>query len=387
MTTLDRYIARSLVLNTVILLAVLFSFVVMVDVSLNSQRFLSLAADRIREQSGAQEVDGVRRVLVALLYVADLWWPRLLQLYNFIVPLILCGSVGFTFVQLVRHREVVAALAGGISLYRLARPAFAVAALFVGLQVVNQELVLPRIAPLLARSNYDAGKRELDSFPVRLVADGQRRLFLARSFDPGAVTLTDLNVWERDETGRAVARVTAQSAAWSNGAWRLSGGVRRALSLSATPVQGPTAGNDPRQAVARPVAELRSDLDPTTLLAEHYRSFSQSLSWGQIADVLATPNLKPDVREQMLRVGVGRVSLIACTFLTLAMVLTFFLVREPRNMLWQALKASPVAIGAIVGSVLGTSAALPGVPAEYSVFIPVLVLAPLAVGLVSSVRS
>lgn len=381
MSTLDRYITRQLIINTLLLLFMLFCFVVMVDVSLNAQRFLRLAGAAVREQAG-EESSGIRVVLVAIFGVVDLWWPRLVQLYNYIIPLVLCGAVGFTYVQLVRHREVVAALAGGISLYRLARPVFLVALVFIGIQVLNQELLIPRIAPLIARNNTDVGKREFDTFPLRLVADGSRRLFLAGEFNPTTSTLTDLNVWERDETGKAVRRISADSARWDGSVWQLTNGRARPLGALDARRSG-----DPRLAPPVPVASLQTDLDPTSILTERYRAFSQSLSWGQIGRVLASPGVKPDVREQMVRIGMGRVSLIVCTFLTLVMVLPFFLVREPRNMLLQSLKAAPVAIGGIIGAVLGTATAIPGVPAEYGVFIPVLTLLPMAVGTVSAMRT
>ena len=157
MTTLDRSIARQFLFNTCALLVLLFSFVVAVDVSLNIDRFLR-AAERMLE---GEQPSGVRKLLVAALLVADLWWPKLLQLFSYMVGLALVGAMGFTLTQMVRHRELVAALAGGISLRRLARPLLVVSAVMIGLKVVDQEFVPsdPRIAPLLTRDHGDAGSR------------------------------------------------------------------------------------------------------------------------------------------------------------------------------------------------------------------------------------
>ena len=99
---------------------------------------------------------------------ADLWWPRLLQLFVFLLGMVLMGAMGFTLSQVVRHRELVAMLASGISLRRAARPILLVAALMTLVQVLDQELVLPRIAPLLTRDHGDAGKHELQGFAVRV---------------------------------------------------------------------------------------------------------------------------------------------------------------------------------------------------------------------------
>jgi len=56
-------------------------------------------------------------------------------------------------------------------------------------------------------------------------------------------------------------------------------------------------------------------------------------------------------------------------------------------MVVQSLKGSPVAITALMGGVLGASATIPGVPVPLGVFIPVLVLAPIAVASATSVKT
>ena len=94
----------------------------------------------------------------------SLRWPILLGV-------VLIGGMGFTCAQLVRHRELVAVLASGVSLRRIARPILIVAIMLIGLQALNQELVLPRIAPLLTRDHGEAGKRGLGADRVKLVGD------------------------------------------------------------------------------------------------------------------------------------------------------------------------------------------------------------------------
>jgi hypothetical protein len=83
----------------------------------------------------------------------------------------------------------------------------------------------------------------------------------------------------------------------------------------------------------------------------------------------------------------GRISVMLSNFLALVVTLPFFLRREPVNMLAQSLKCAPLSVIALVGGVLGATAALPGVPAAIGVFVPVMVLVPLAIASVSSVRT
>ena len=137
------------------LVAVLFSFVVAVDVSLNIDKYIE-GVTKMDPHAGF-----IRRGVLIALGVIDIWWPKLLQLFNYLVGLVLVAAMGFTFTQLVRHRELVAVLAGGISLQRAARPVLIVAIGVMGLRWVNSELILsnPRVAPLLTRDPGDIGKR------------------------------------------------------------------------------------------------------------------------------------------------------------------------------------------------------------------------------------
>lgn len=383
MTTLDRSIARQFLFNTCALLVLLFSFVVAVDVSLNIDRFLR-AAERMLD---GEQPSGVRKLLVAALLVADLWWPKLLQLFSYMVGLALVGAMGFTLTQMVRHRELVAALAGGISLRRLARPVLVVAALMIGLKIADQEFVLsdPRIAPLLTRDHGDAGSREWSAFNVPPTADGAKRVFMAGEFVPSEQRLIRVYVWDRDAQGRTTTMTSAPEAVWRNGAWELSGARVERLVLAPTGVEADTGA----AGAVGPDGALRiaTDLDPPSLLLRRYASFSQSLSWRQISAMLKSPRLDPAMRQRLERARWSRVSTAASTYLTLVITLPFFLVREPRNMLVQSLKCAPVGIFALLGSVFGAAVDVPGLPVQLSVFLPVLILIPIAIAAWSSVKT
>ncbi|MCE2653138.1 MAG: LptF/LptG family permease [Planctomycetaceae bacterium] len=414
LSILDRYIARQFLINIAVLLVLLGSFVVLVDASLNLQRFLGVAEATLREQ-GQSSAGPIKRALTAVILAADLWWPRLLQLYNYLVGIVLIGAMGFTFAQLVRHREIVAALAGGISLTRLIRPVLLVAAAMITLQIINQEVVIPRIAPLLLRSNTEITRRDFSSFPVPITPDSQGRLIMAQRFDPnaadGAGELIKPHIWESDTAGRLIRRISADKATFIStpanpansakpsappapaaapaapataGYWKLHAPVVTRLALVDAP--GSQAGAS-ASATARAPDRLVTDLDPTALKVAHYRTFSQSLSWLQIREAVASPATSPQLREQLLRIGWGRVAVIVCVFLSLLIAIPFFLTREPRNMVAQTLKAAPISIGALLGSILGTAAPLPGLPVEAAVFVPVLALLPMAIAMLTSMKT
>lgn len=379
MNLLDRYIARQYLTNIAALLVILACFVVAIDVSLNLSRYWNLAVG-MAQQSG-QPDSGLRRVLITMLLVADLWWPRLLSLFTFLNGLVLIAAMGFTCTQLVRQRELVAVLSSGLSLFRIARPILLVAALMTGLQLLNQELIIPRIAPLLTRDQGDAGTRALGESRVQPTVDARGRIFYASAFDADLGELTDLSVWERDETGLTTRRIHAAKARWRQGGWDLENvGVesRRPGETSA----GPTP------------ARIETNLDPMTLRIKRYAGYGQNLSWTQSRQLLRSIDAMGGDQEQSLRLrnqieraGLGRFSMITTNLLTLVIAMTFFLTREPRNMLFQSLKCAPVGMISLIGGVLGASADMPGVPPFISVFIPVMILVPVAIAMVSRVRT
>ncbi|MFM9995361.1 MAG: LptF/LptG family permease [Phycisphaerales bacterium] len=377
MKRLDRYITRLYATNIAALFAVIVVFVITIDVSFNMDRFWKRAA----EVAGA-DASAARRGLVAVFLIWDLWWPRLLQLFNYLNGLVLVGAMGFTLRSLVRHRELCAMISGGWSVFRVARPILIVAGVMLAVQVVNQELIVPGVAGDVVRDHGDAGKRALDATAVPLARDSAGRLFHARAFvpDPGGAnrgTLDGVYIIERDDSGAAVRRVVADSARWRDGGWDLANG--RTLPASGTPPQD--------------VRRIETDLDPLGLKIERYKGFSQNLGWVQIGRLVE--RMKGDAgaerskrnRDRLERLRWARVAGVVANLSTLCIALSFFLRRDPSELTGQALKAAPVTLAALVGGAIGSTAAIPGVPPQMSVFIPAVVLVMAACALVFRVKS
>ena len=78
-----------------------------------------------------------------------MWGPRLLQLFNYMLGVAMVVGMGFTFAGMVRRRELVASIASGLSLQRMSRPVLLVALALTGLQALNYEFLMPRVAHLL----------------------------------------------------------------------------------------------------------------------------------------------------------------------------------------------------------------------------------------------
>lgn len=379
MTLLDRYIARQYLINTAVLLVVLFCFVVGIDVSINFGKFVTAARELAKD--GDQQGSWFRIGLVTVFAVFDFWWPKLLQLFNYMLGLVLVGGMGFTCAQLVRNRELTAVLSSGLSLYRVARPIIIVALALTGLQALNQELVIPRLGPLLVREHDDIGKRELGKTMIKLGADGMGRLWYAHTFDADAGIMREVHIIERDREGLALRAIDAPEAQWKDGAWQLREGVARSRRDQSAPVES--------------VASITTDLDVDAMRVRRFENYRQSLSWSQIGQMLSRPGLSSGQAsgqslrraEELQRIRWGRIASMTSNMLALAVCMPFFLRREPTNMLVQSLKGAPVAITAILGGVLGATVAIPGVPPQISVFVACLILLPIVIMYATSVKT
>lgn len=374
MTLLDRYIAKQYLFNIVALTVILFSFVVVVDASLNIDEFLEPASE-LAQQQGEDEPGALRRWIVTMLLVFDFWWPKLLQLYSFLIGMILVGAMGFTFSQLSRSREFVAMMAAGIGLHRVMKPIVVVASFFMVLQVINSELIIPRVAPLLVRDHNDIGSRSLGGELVPLTLDGSGRLFRAANFDADTSTLDGVYILERDENGKATRAIKAERATYRNGGWDLVGGVAE-----------PRGDSTPRP--PSPIARVESSLDPNTLRMNRYESYAHSLSFSQVSQMLDRPTLTDtDKRAHYARIKWGRFAMVLSAMLALIISMPFFITREPQNMVKQSIKCAPIAIIALIGGVLGASASIPGVPAPVGVFVPVMILSIVGVAQISAIKT
>ncbi|CAG1009973.1 hypothetical protein PHYC_03776 [Phycisphaerales bacterium] len=376
---LDRYIARQYLANILVLFVFFFSVIIVIDFSLNFDEFVDIAERVARERRW--EKSQLREALLAGTLVIDLWWPRLFQLFHYMLGVVLVGAMGFTCAQLVRHREFVALLSGGVSLHRIARPILVVAALMTGLQVVNAEVILPRLAPLLTRDKNEAGARGLGVTRQPLSADSAGRLFYAKTVDLDRGTIQGLWVWERDERGLMTRRITAERAAWDGSAWVLEEGSVALRADSSRPGAG------------RPetITRLETDLDPTALRLRRFEGYSNNLSTGQLTELLSRLRAQPmppaQRIEQLERVRAGRPAVMIANLLTLLIALPFFVRREPTNMLVQSLKATPAALAALLGTLIGVTASMPGLPPSLGVFVPAMVLAPLAIAGMTSIKT
>ena len=162
------------------------------------------------------------------------------------------AAAAFTLMRMSRFNEMTALLAAGVPLLRVAAPVIVAAvALNVVLGPLNQELVVPRLAPLMTLNRQEAAAGDRGAYAVRAMPLAGGGMFDAARFTPGSAdgarpaTARGVTVVGRDDAGR-IALLAADAAEWDATLrrWRLAGG-RRASGLAADP-------DAARPAVVRP---------------------------------------------------------------------------------------------------------------------------------------
>jgi hypothetical protein len=195
MRILDRTIVARFLWNFTVLFVLLFVFAASIDVILQLEKYLRVAAANVelgRYPNKAVAFAGM---------IVEFHGPRVFQFFQFMVGLLAVGAMGFTFSQMHRTRELVAIMAAGVPLRRCTWAVLAAALALNVVAVLNQELLLPRFADRLMLDHLDLGRADRGSFPVTLTRDGSGNLLYASKFDPESGRITGFLGLERDEGG------------------------------------------------------------------------------------------------------------------------------------------------------------------------------------------
>jgi lipopolysaccharide export system permease protein len=362
MKLMDRYIIRAFVVNYLISIAVLMSLFVVVDLLVNLDEFAKTDASL-----------GQR-----LMDIASYYGYNLFLYFAWLAGAITLVASAFTLGRMVRDNELTALLAAGTSLYRVAAPVVVVGVLMNALWIVDQELIIPRIAHKLARSHDDV--EGLRTFGVWFVPDRDGALLSAGRFYPKSRQMRRVIIIQRDEQGLAQRFIMADSASWDpqQQAWALGRGV------VIDRVAGEAAAFEAPGQVRRQSTELyRSDLRPEDIMLRQAAQWTDFLSLDQIRQLEQSGVSNPRISQ----VKHSRVTQPLINMILLLIGVPFFLTREPRPVLTSG--AMCVGVGGLffvfsfVSQNLVYAASYPALPA----WLPVIVFGPVAAVLLDSVKT
>ncbi|MDD4891343.1 MAG: LptF/LptG family permease, partial [Phycisphaerae bacterium] len=160
MKVLDRYILRNFLVSYLILGFVLIGLYVVADLAMNSDEFTKKTRDTQREQTAGEVLSGI----------GNYYGHQVFVYFRDLAGIITLASANVTLITMNRRNEMTALLASGVSLYRIIWPIVLLGLGFNLLAVMDQELILPRMADELVRKHDEqAALREYPIWSCKLV--------------------------------------------------------------------------------------------------------------------------------------------------------------------------------------------------------------------------
>lgn len=368
MTILDRMLFASFVRAYAICLVSTLSLYTIVDLFTNIDDFFGT-------NRPAAEV--ARHVLSYYGYRSVQYYDRLCEALSLLAAM-------FTVAWSQRNNELIPVLSAGVSTHRFLRPILAGAGLALLVGVLNQELLIPRIAPALVTDRDDT--------------EGTKDLYVQGCFDPNRVHIDGQKASRRDRTvdkfyvtlpvgpGSEMKHLWAEKAQYipPQDGVHLSGGW---LMTGTTPPELPKDTYDPN------VIEM---IDPGRYFLHVREATFDRATQGQKTQTFASTAA---LYELMQRTDVGRMNTLAVTFhmrltrpivgmLLVIMGLSIILRDQTRHVFISAglcLVMCAVFFAAVFGGkFLGTG---DYVSPALAAWLPVLIFAPLSFALYDAIHT
>ena len=375
MKKLTKSIVTRMTVNFVILFMLLFVLGSMIDLIVNLEEF-DKAATRLSDGGGFfLKLYAIIRVSIGF------EGPRVFEVYAYFHGLIAIGAMGFTAAQMWKSREYVAIMAAGVSLRRVATPFVFVACCISGVALLNQEFMLPKVAPLLLRSHGDVGSDSVEAFAVPFTPDRNNTLLIASSLDPATGVMLYPTFLIRNDTGQMIQRVYATSAIWNetSGSWLLENGKSSHITTD------DEASRRVTSYAPEDVASFETDLSPHLLTLHRYGQYLGLLGISQLNQMLETVGAFDSAL--LTRHWFARFSTIVLNVLVMLIVIPFFVTKDQISIVRQSVRCATVSISILFGGSFLMLMSMPGIPAIVSVFLPAILLFPFALVRMSTMKT
>ena len=367
LTIIDRYILRSLLVNYLISLGVMISLYIVLDMFVNMDEFT--------EQGYS--------VSTVLINMVDYYAPNTLLYYAQLSGTITVFACLAVLARMHRQNEVIAVLASGVSLYRLAAPIIAFGIAGTVLLVIDTEWLIPRVAHKLSRDHDDVDGHR--AYEVLFLNDRDGALLSAAQFHPTERDLRRLLVIRRGADGTVVETLEADRAVWQPpdttrpiGRWQLE----RARQTTRVAALAPGLGPREDKTVRYP-RYYESDLSPEAIEMRQSEGWIGYLSLGSLRELAEgdSPDLAAILRTRHARITAPIVSIIL-----LLLGLPFFLTRSGDNILGCSTKCMSLCGLCYVSTFIAQSIR-PETESALPAWIPIFFFGTLAIVLLDRIRT
>ncbi|MCX5634479.1 MAG: LptF/LptG family permease [Planctomycetota bacterium] len=214
MKILDKYIAKNFLVGYAIAFCVLIGLRIIIDLFVN--------LDEFTEHADIGTIAIIKNIFLYYTLNTTLY-------FRDFAGMIIVVAAAFSLGKLVRHNELVAVMASGVSLKRVIVPILVLSIMLTGVLIVDQELLIPPLSDQLVRGQDALPVQE--RYEVWFISDKNGSLICAKQFDVKTATLynpTIITRWMKDKSivWDVTGRIDAERAAYNQttGKWDLTGG-------------------------------------------------------------------------------------------------------------------------------------------------------------------
>ncbi len=356
MKLLDKYIARNFLVGYGIAFAVLIGLRVLIDLFVN--------IDEFTEHAGLGFFAVMHNIISfyainCLLYFRDF------------AGMITVVAATFSLGKLVRGGELIAVMASGVSLKRIIVPIIVLALIFTAVLVIDQELLIPPLAPELVRSHDALPGKEM--YDVDFISDSNGALICAQKFDVKSATFYYPTILTRTRIPNTLrwtvtGRISAEKAVYNyqTKRWDLIEGRYTEKAVAKAP---------------EPIEHFDSDLVPTDIPIRHRARYKTLLSSVQLSK-LAEAGVKVKDVAQLYSQKHFRITDPIINLVMLLVSLPILVCRDPRSMKSAIIISFAITtacyITTFVCKMLATEVFFERIVPEIWAWVPVFIFGPIA---------
>jgi lipopolysaccharide export system permease protein len=379
MKILDRYIITTFLKNYLISFFVLIGMYVTLDMVFNFDELVQV------QEKTAGAVGGLESALTVIRAAASYYFYQLFYIFVQLSGMIPVVAAAFTLIRLSRFNELVAMLAAGVPLLRIASPIIIVSLILNGLLLVDQELIIPQIIPKLVRSRQEAAQETaFKDFQIAAMQDDNHGVLNVASYKPGdRPVMNELTLIERNADFQPVSMLLAKKAEWDpqTRSWLLTDGRR---------IDG-LQYNTPRK-LQENVKAYTSNVTPEEINLYRQGNYVEYLPTRRIDELLQRPQSYGTLG--LLRVKHARFTQPLINIILLLLAIPCVMTRQPTQ-----LKAAATKCLALVGLCMATTfigQQMSGQPLHPTLanhwpalmaWLPILLFGPIAVFLLDRVET
>lgn len=355
MGTLDKYIVRQFAINYVISFAVLVSIYIILDLFFNLDEF-----------SQGVDLSSLQIMWAMVRY----YGAHLFLYFAQISGVITLFAMAFTLARLQRDNEFVAIVSSGVSLYRMALTVIVVGIGLNALWLVDQELLIPRLAPRLAQTHKAVALNQ--PYGVWFLRDRDGSLLSASKFDHRAGELSGVLLMRRGAPGAPEETIIADRAVWQadealeGGVWLLERGERLTVELD---------HDGEYQKRSEPVEMFRSELSPDDVAMRQSTKWIQFLSRSHLSELRRHGMATPD---HIARAIHNRFATPIVNMLILIIGVPIFLNRQPGSVVQSGGRCLLICGSCFLFAFLSQNLMFKDYPA-LTAWLPLIVLTPVTV--------